>query len=37
METDKNIGGVCGFMGLKCERIVDDSGYHDKSYDNEVR
>jgi len=26
METDKNIGGVCGYMGLKPERNTDESG-----------
>lgn len=26
MEADKNIGGVCGFMGLRPERNIDDSG-----------
>ena len=27
METDKDIGGVCGYMGLKPERNIDESGY----------
>ena len=27
METDKNIGGVCGYMGLKPVRTIDDNGY----------
>lgn len=26
METDDNIGGVCGFMGLEPERTIDESG-----------
>jgi chitin synthase len=26
MEADKDIGGVCGFMGLKEENAYDDSG-----------
>ncbi len=26
MEADRNIGGVCGFMGLRVENVFDDSG-----------
>lgn len=26
MEADKNLGGVCGFMGLRPERNTDDKG-----------
>ncbi|KRW98488.1 hypothetical protein PPERSA_03319 [Pseudocohnilembus persalinus] len=26
MELNKNCGGVCGFMGLRPERIIDDEG-----------
>ena len=33
METDKNIGGVCGYMGLKPERNTDESGYFTDGYD----
>ena len=26
MQADKNIGGVCGFMGLNVENVYDDGG-----------
>ena len=32
METDKNIGGVCGYMGLKPDRNTDDTGYYTDGY-----
>ena len=32
METDKNIGGVCGYMGLKPERNTDEAGYFTDGY-----
>ena len=33
METDKNIGGVCGYMGLKPERNTDEQGYFTDGYE----
>ena len=27
MFNNRNVGGVCGFMGLKIERPFDESGY----------
>ena len=27
MEADKQIGGVCGFMGLRLENPYDDAGF----------
>ena len=35
METDKNIGGVCGYMGLKPERNTDEAGYFTDGYNPE--
>lgn len=26
MEYDKNLGGVCGFMGLRPERVISEGG-----------
>jgi chitin synthase len=26
MQADRNIGGVCGFMGLNVENVYDDAG-----------
>jgi len=33
METDKDIGGVCGYMGLKPERNMDEAGHYIDGYD----
>ena len=33
METDLYIGGVCGFMGLRPERVYDDHGVREDSYE----
>jgi chitin synthase len=33
MEADKNIGGTCGFMGLKPENVYDDAGHREDGYD----
>ena len=35
MERDKNIGGVCGFMSLRSERIVNDQGERLDNLDSE--
>ena len=33
MERDKNVGGVCGYMGLKIERVGDDEEVSEDSVD----
>ena len=33
MQADKNIGGVCGFMGLNVENVYDDGGERADGYD----
>lgn len=33
MQADRNIGGVCGFMGLNVENVYDDGGERADGYD----
>ena len=35
METDKNIGGVCGYMGLKPQKNTNDAGHFTDDYNPE--
>jgi len=35
METDDNIGGVCGFMGLRLENVFNEAGIREDGYEGD--